>query len=403
MASGRVDTAAVKERIDLRELAGRYTTLHRASTSELAGPCPKCGGDDRLHVKAASFFCRQCHSKWGDAIEFVQWLEPGLTFAEAVARLDPAGLATAASPAGDKPKPAPAPRRKDAQPADWAKRTEPKVQQYAESLWQAPAAISYLEGRALEPHTWLIHGLGYAPEVWCERVQSTLPAISMPWRLSTGKLVAVRYRFLKPPTYLNSEGRQIADKMRSEKGSDFGYLYGAQGICGAGERNRTLILCEGEFNALSVWQVAQHTGCDVLSVGSESGHLSQAMIKRLKQWRVVLTWADRPAVAEQLAGALPGAFAITSERAGGDANDLLKQAKLGEAVSYFRFAAAQAAPDGGRALEMLLWDLYSGADTLQGLDSGSARVYRLLAGKLGKGEPICEPEPDRWVAEVRVR
>ena len=109
--SGRVDTAAVKARVSLRELAGRHTTLHRASASEDAGPCPKCGGEDRFRVKGESFFCRQCHSKWGDAIEFLQWLQPGLTFADAVAQLDPTALATAASPAGDKPKPAPAPHR----------------------------------------------------------------------------------------------------------------------------------------------------------------------------------------------------------------------------------------------------------------------------------------------------
>ena len=406
MASGRVDTATVKERIDLRELAGRYTTLHRASASEMAGPCPKCGGDDRFHVRSESFFCRACYPLGNkqphDAIAFLRWLQPGLTFADAVAQLDPAGLATAPSPAGDKPKPAPA---RKAQPAEWQQGAEAHVRRCFERIWEGEGA-EYLLRRALEPHTWLAFGLGFDPEAALPGTggKQRAPAVVIPWRLSSGRLVAVRHRFLQVHTVTGEDDKQRDIKMASLTGSLFsGHLYGAQGICGAGEQQRTLVLCEGEFNALSVWQVAQHTGCDVLSVGSESQSLSDAMIKRLKQWRVVLTWADRPEVAEQLAGALPGAFAITSERAGGDANDLLKAGKLGEAVSYFRFAAASQAQDAQRALEMLLWDLYSGADTLQGLDSGSAKVYRLLAGKLGKGEPICEPEPDRWVAEVRVR
>lgn len=50
------------KRTDLIELAGRYTQLRKASgTKEWEGPCPKCGGRDRFHVKADAFFCRQCH------------------------------------------------------------------------------------------------------------------------------------------------------------------------------------------------------------------------------------------------------------------------------------------------------------------------------------------------------
>lgn len=408
MIGGRVDTAAVNERVDLRELAAQHTTLHRASASELAGPCPKCGGEDRLHVKRESFFCRQCYPLTNkqphDAIAFLRWLQPGLTFADAVAQLDPAARTTAASPAGNKPKPAPAPRRKDAQPTDWQQGAEGHVRRCSERIWESDGA-EYLLRRALEPHTWLTFGLGFDPEAALPGTggKQRAPAIVIPWRLSNGRIVAVRHRFLQVHTVTGEDGKQRDIKMASLTGSLFsGRLYGAQGLCGAGEQQRTLILCEGEINALSVWQVAQHTGCDVLSLGSESQSLSDAMLKRLRTWRTVLTWADRPEVAEQLAGSLPGSFAITSERAGGDANDLLKQGKLGEALSYFRFAAAQQAPDSGRALEMLLWDLYGGADTLQGLDGGSGKVYRLLAGKLGKGEQIAEPEPGRWVAAVRV-
>ena len=37
---------------DMLELARRYTTLRRESSHEWAGPCPRCGGDDRFHCTA---------------------------------------------------------------------------------------------------------------------------------------------------------------------------------------------------------------------------------------------------------------------------------------------------------------------------------------------------------------
>ncbi len=69
-----IDTEPIKRNVDLLELAGRFTTLHRESRREYSGPCPRCGGRDRFHVSAEWFFCRQCHEKRGDAIEFMQWL-----------------------------------------------------------------------------------------------------------------------------------------------------------------------------------------------------------------------------------------------------------------------------------------------------------------------------------------
>ena len=73
-----IDTENLKRRTDLRDLAGRFVDLERESTNEMSGPCPKCGGDDRFHVKADVFFCRACYpfdnGKSHDAIAFVQWI-----------------------------------------------------------------------------------------------------------------------------------------------------------------------------------------------------------------------------------------------------------------------------------------------------------------------------------------
>ena len=73
-------------RTNLINLIGSAVELRRESAHEWAGPCPHCGGTDRLHVKANGFFCRQCHPEFGDAIEYMRWLHQ-LDFAEAVRRL----------------------------------------------------------------------------------------------------------------------------------------------------------------------------------------------------------------------------------------------------------------------------------------------------------------------------
>src|SRR5262245_57835573 len=56
-----IDTDRIKQTADLRELAARSTVLRKESSRELSGPCPKCGGDDRFHVKADWWQCRQCY------------------------------------------------------------------------------------------------------------------------------------------------------------------------------------------------------------------------------------------------------------------------------------------------------------------------------------------------------
>ena len=67
------DAQAVKEAVNLVDLAGADTQLRRLSGDEHAGPCPKCGGTDRFHVTPEWWFCRQCHERRGDAIGYVMW------------------------------------------------------------------------------------------------------------------------------------------------------------------------------------------------------------------------------------------------------------------------------------------------------------------------------------------
>jgi len=73
------------------ELAQKHVKLKRVASTgggEWAGPCPKCGGTDRLRVwdKKNQFWCRQCGAK-GDSIEFLKWTK-GLSYADACRELN---------------------------------------------------------------------------------------------------------------------------------------------------------------------------------------------------------------------------------------------------------------------------------------------------------------------------
>lgn len=78
--------------LDIVEVARRYTTLHKESATEWAGPCPRCGGRDRFRVTSRGFFCRKCTEEpgagghWGDAIDLVR-LATGCDFRSALMNL----------------------------------------------------------------------------------------------------------------------------------------------------------------------------------------------------------------------------------------------------------------------------------------------------------------------------
>lgn len=66
--------------------------LKLKTPNEYCGPCPKCGGEDRfiVFIEKQKFYCRQCNWK-GDAIDYLRFIDPQLTFSEAKER---AGIET---------------------------------------------------------------------------------------------------------------------------------------------------------------------------------------------------------------------------------------------------------------------------------------------------------------------
>lgn len=390
-----IDTEGLKKSVDLRELASRYTELRRESARELAGPCPKCGGNDRFHVAADFFFCRQCHPKRGDVFELLQWRH-GVSFKKAASML---GGGIDAAPAekrqvGRK-------ERHGAMPAwDEAKQLA-KLKKDQTALVLATDGQEYLFSRGLTSETWRAFGLGYCPRMslpntWVadkgEFSYPQQPAITMPW-YHDGRLVAVRYRFLKLHTYKDAEGKERLgqnDKGVKVKGygPTSGHVFGMQVIppfCNqpdcSGFHNytlRTLIICEGEINAMSIWQVAHITSLDVLSFGGQDQKLAPWVINHAERYGTVICWADRTEVAKRLQQAIRGSFAVSSEMCGGqDANDLLKTGQLGRYLSAWRYKIAVTT----NSVERFVRCMAGGED----LDAGARQVLDTVMAEFGRG------------------
>jgi len=315
-----MDTEQLKSAVNLAELAEQYTTLKRCAVSEWAGPCPKCGGTDRFHVHDSGwFFCRQCwpfdNGEAHDTIGFLQWVE-GLDFRSACERLS----SGSADPVPPRLSPPPPPRRtRSAPPGEWQQRVKAIVEQAHECLLTLPAGLpgrQYLEGRGLLRSTWTAFKLGYL-------VRTDGAFIALPWQQSS-MVFALRLRRLA------GEGDKLS-KLLSKKDSQFAdRLFGLSHLQGADR----LLLVEGEFNCLSVWQVSRSAGLalDVVSFGHGQG-LAAAAIELGKKYQHVYTWHDKEVHARaarrrlQAAGVHPRTF-ITGGQGKDDANELLQQGRL---------------------------------------------------------------------------
>lgn len=364
----------VKERFDLVSYAGQRTELRKAAAKEWAGPCPMCGGSDRFHVRADGWFCRHCKNEpWQDAISLVQMIE-SCTFADALARM--AGNAFSLPPERRRA----VASAKSEQPAAWADKAGAMLATAQAALYsdKDTRGAEYLTKRGLTPATWQRFGLGYKsdcglPGTWNaetkERTYPAQPIILLPW-YAGGRLVAIRYRFLQSHSYIDAGGKPQTNKQGSLFGSIFERrLFGGQCLARACEDLRTLVICEGEINAMSIYQIAGETKVDVLSIGGESTHLTPAMVDYARQFRHIIVWADRPQVAKNLMAALPGAYGVASPE-GQDANDLLQAGHLGGYLTAWRFQMCKTPAD-RRALYYDLWDA---TNTDTGLDAGTLQV-----------------------------
>ncbi len=330
----RIDTGRIRQTVDLVELASAVTTLRKVAAREWAGPCPKCGGEDRLHVKADFWFCRQCwapdNGKTHDAIAWTAWLYD-LGFWDACKRLDDGTLSTPTAKAVPVVRKQTPGWREACWQADAQREAAAAVAELAGS--RGAAARAYLVSRGVLPETWRAWGLGSGLR-WNRQVGDYAAAIVLPWR-QRDSIRALQYRFFG----VNIEKpARFAQKAGGERG-----LFGLDLLLGT----ESLLFIEGELNAVSVWQATRGAGLDVVSFGSEGNATAEALRELARSYAHVAVWTDEAPKAAMAIASLPGARGLRSVvRAGEklDANALLQRGILPEflaAAGLLTFAGLQ--------------------------------------------------------------
>jgi DNA primase len=252
----RIDTAALLAGVDLLALIGADTELHRVATTrggEWAGPCPACGGTDRLRVQPAQgqWMCRACHNdggKWDDAIGYVRWRD-GVSFREACLRLGADSGALVTTTTRLRPVPArPVPPEPTVPDAVWRERAESFVARCEAALWSPSGAWArgYLrEWRGLSESTLRRWRLGWRvdPKGWGT-------GVTIPW-YAAGELWQVKTRRLRPGQPYAQAEAVGAPKYISVTGGH-PLLFGADALAG----HTVGVLTEGEFDAMLVAQEA---------------------------------------------------------------------------------------------------------------------------------------------------
>lgn len=137
--------------------------------------------------------------------------------------------------------------------------------------------VNYLENRGLTRANWLPFRIGYAS--WCE-------CISLPHHDAGGNIVGVRLRYFGTDTSQKRYG--------AHKESAMG-LFGLLQLMG----RPSLIITEGELNAISVAAVRGKLAYDVLSIGSETS-VPEGLAELAGKYRKVLLMVDEERCAKRL-------------------------------------------------------------------------------------------------------
>ena len=272
------------------------TMKRKASTSggEYAGPCPRCGGDDRFRVwpdhpesDTGRFWCRQC--EWsGDGIDYLRDLR-GLSFKDACEELG----ATHKLKASNSGPPRSKDLSRDPKPKDisckpckapspaWQRRALELAYEANKRLFSAEGqrAKCYLNARGLSDMVLREAGIGYLPrdshedpkrwglerekDLWLPR------GLLLPYWTDTDRIVKLSIRRPEDnPRYVQVPGGHARA------------LY-LQSEVRAGE---PLVICEGEIDALSIWEGAGGKYAAVATGGTTGA--------RLVQWQAHIAMAS---------------------------------------------------------------------------------------------------------------
>ena len=302
MNTQQTDTHELTSKIDLAQLAG---VPLRGGEREKFGPCPKCGGDDRFHIRHHQgrdyFFCRKCHEKRGDAIEFMRWMH-GYTFAEAVRQLG-GDLTHQQKPMMKRP-PLPAAADYDTPPAQqWQAAAHVVIQECEAALWlpRNKKILDYVRKRGLTDETIKAYRLGYCSTGTANEYARNIGDLYIRRGIIIPTIVyndiwQIRIRLFDGVPFLCSGCKAVLtrtgecphcrakNKYKGVTGNKIG-LMGADMLAAA----HTAIICAGEFDSMLAQQYAP-AGVACVTFGSETKKLSL-------RWQIALRKITRLIVA----------------------------------------------------------------------------------------------------------
>jgi DNA primase len=304
----------IRARTDIAEVIGRTVTLKRQGRSWV-GLCPF--HSDRkpsfsVVPEKGIYYCFPC-GEGGDVFRFLMKTR-GISFIEAVKELaGPAGITI------EEREPTPEERRRAAMQADLHDVCEAAARLFHTTLLTSSEGApgrDYLDQRGITFETAQKYRLGYAPEGW-DRLANHLHKQRIPLELGVkagllkrnenrnstydvfrdrvifpilddrGRVVAFGGRILpgkddRGPKYLNSPESEIYKKKKT--------LYGLSWARTSVQRKDRVILVEGYFDAVSLWQAGFEEAVATCGTALTPEHLE--IIRRLTRKVVALFDSD---------------------------------------------------------------------------------------------------------------
>lgn len=305
-----MDTRDLLQRIDLRALAESAGAKFAGMKNSSACPIHKGNNPTSFHIYMGSdgiprWHCFTGCRRGGDAIGFyMAW--QGVDFPTAVRELqdlagNPPAIATTST--------APPPEQRLAPSEKWQARCQDFLRYTQDELWQNEEALSYLtQMRGLNTETIGSWGLGYNPrDVW---------DVEAEYSLDTGKRVWLPQGIIIPgwrhdALYYVKIRRPIGEDMiacgfiptRPDLLPNVKYasIRGGRQVA-FGEthlaRRSTLVLVEGEFDAMLLHQVCGKM-VDVLTLGGAAARLTTSDLMTLATYQRIIAAHDNDQAGER--------------------------------------------------------------------------------------------------------
>ncbi len=285
-----MDAQTINQTVELLPLVG---DLKKAGAFYV-GPCPMCGGRDRFTVKHTPggdrWHCRRCgDGKWHNVIDLIM-ARDHVTFVDACKRLGGEVVAPVLRQPARQPATTPTARPVELPDAPTQAAMIAAMNAAANDLFSmsllACDAQDYLRSRALTVGTWEAWHIGAAMK-YDPATKTTRPAVLLPWHYIDAQreyITAIKYRYI--------------DELAAQHEHRFGAMGGGKthlpyGLWAAQKDHNILLVIEGEFNALSVWQ-CQPVGVSVLSIGSQTGARVDVLAKIAARYSTMFIWCDEP-------------------------------------------------------------------------------------------------------------